>query len=43
MPIFNILGVTADDAGEYQIELTNRAGDKKCSAALVVHCKLVIH
>ena len=31
-----------EDAGEYQIELTNRAGDKKCAAALTVHCKFPI-
>ena len=40
MSITIILGVTTDDAGAYQIELTNRAGDKKCEAALTVHCKL---
>ena len=31
--------VTMDDAGEYQAEFTNRAGEKKVSAALNVHCK----
>ena len=34
-----IKGLTMDDAGEYGIELTNRAGDKKMSAELKVHCK----
>merc|ERR1711981_982419 len=33
-----IKGVKAeDDAGEYQVEFSNRAGDKKCSAQLTVH------
>jgi len=32
-----IKGLTMDDAGEYGIELTNRAGDKKMSAELKVH------
>jgi len=32
-----IKGVTMDDAGEYGIELTNRAGDKKMTAELKVH------
>ena len=35
-----IKGVTPDDAGEYQAEFTNRAGDKKVSSTLTVHCKL---
>ena len=39
---FSSIGVKEEDAGEYQIELTNRAGDKKCAAALTVHCKFNI-
>ena len=28
-----------EDAGEYGVEFTNRAGDKKMTAELKVHCK----
>ena len=34
-----IKGVTMDDKGKYQVEFTNRAGEKKTSAALAVLCK----
>ena len=41
----NIVGVkadeTANDGGEYQVEFSNRAGDKKVSSTLTVHCKLL--
>ena len=37
-----IAGLTMDDAGEYGVEFTNRAGDKKMSAELKVHCKLIL-
>jgi hypothetical protein len=30
-----------EDAATYQAEFTNRAGDKKISSALVVHCKFL--
>ena len=35
-----IKGVTMDDKGEYKVEFTNRAGEKKTSASLSVLCKL---
>lgn len=31
--------VTPEDAGTYQVEFTNRAGEKKTSLELNVHCK----
>ena len=34
-----ISALTMDDAGEYGVEFTNRAGDKKMTAELKVHCK----
>ena len=34
-----IKGVTPDDAGCYQAEFTNRAGDRKTESTLTVHCK----
>ena len=41
--LFTWIGVKAeDDAGEYQVEFSNRAGDKKCSAQLTVHCKFYL-
>ena len=39
---FLCTGVKEDDGGQYEIELTNRAGDKKCASALTVHCKFSI-
>ena len=33
--------VKPEDAGEYQVEFTNRAGEKKTSLALNVHCKFL--
>ena len=39
-----VKALTMEDAGEYGIELVNRAGDKKMTAELKVHCKyLNIH
>ena len=34
---------TADDAGNYQAEFTNRAGEKKTGLTLNVHCKSLCH
>ena len=34
-----IKDVKPEDAATYQAEFTNRAGEKKVEAALVVHCK----
>ena len=38
----SIKGVTPDDAGSYQAEFTNRAGDKKVSTTLNVHCNVTL-
>ena len=40
--LFNTGVKAEDDAGEYQVEFSNRAGDKKCSAQLTVHCKSLL-
>ena len=37
-----IKGVKPEDAGNYQAEFTNRAGEKKVSADLNVHCEYKI-
>ena len=34
-----IKDIKPEDAGTYQAEFTNRAGEKKVEAALNVHCK----
>ena len=34
-----IKDIRPEDAGTYQAEFTNRAGEKKVEAALNVHCK----
>ena len=34
-----VAALTMEDAGEYGVEFTNRAGDKKMTAELKVHCK----
>ena len=36
-----IKDVKPEDAGCYQAEFTNRAGEKKVTAELIVHCKLL--
>lgn len=39
--VYNVLikAATMDDAGSYQAEFTNRAGEKKIACQLLVHCK----